>query len=60
MKIYTLNTFKVYWIKAVYIKTLKNDNINNGAHASFTFMVFSGYVHSSGIARSYGRFTPDF
>ena len=33
---------------------------NIGAHVSFSIMVFSGYMPSSGIAGSYGSFIPSF
>ena len=34
--------------------------MNTGVHVSFSVMVFSGYIPSSGIAGSYGSFTPSF
>ena len=34
--------------------------MNIGVHVSFWFMVFSGYMSSSGIAGSYGSFIPRF
>ena len=34
--------------------------MNIGVHVSFSVMVFSGYVPSSGIAGSYGNFIPSF
>ena len=34
--------------------------MNIGEHVSFSIMVFSGYMPSSGIARSYGGFIPSF
>ena len=33
---------------------------NNGIHVSFSILVSSGYVARSGIAGSYGGFTPSF
>ena len=42
---------------------LANVNIaalKSGAHGSFRIVVFSGYMPSTGIAGSYGRFTPSF
>ena len=34
--------------------------INNGIHVSFSILVSSGYMPSSGIAGSYGGFIPSF
>ena len=34
--------------------------INIGVHVSFSILVSSGYMPSSGIARSYGDFIPSF
>ena len=34
--------------------------MNNGIHGSFSILVFSGYMPRSGIAGSYGGFTPNF
>ena len=34
--------------------------VNIGIHMSFRIMLFSGYMPSSGIAGSYGRFIPSF
>ena len=34
--------------------------MNIGVHVSFSIMVFSGYMPSSGIAGSYGSFIPSF
>ena len=34
--------------------------MNNGIHVSFSILVSSGYVARSGIAGSYGGFTPSF
>ena len=34
--------------------------MNTGLHVSFSIMVFSGYMPSSGIAGSYGTFIPSF
>ena len=34
--------------------------MNTGVHVSFSIMVFSGYMHSSDIARSHGSFIPSF
>ena len=34
--------------------------MNIGVHVSFSVMVFSGYMPSSGIVGSYGSFTPSF
>ena len=34
--------------------------VNNGVHVSFRIVAVSGYVPSSGVAGSYGRFTPSF
>ena len=33
---------------------------NTGVHVSFSILVSSRYMHRSGIARSYGGFTPSF
>ena len=34
--------------------------MNVGLHVSFSILVSSGYVHSSGIVGSYGGFIPSF
>ena len=34
--------------------------MNIGVHVSFSVMIFSGYIPSSGIAGSYGGFIPTF
>ena len=34
--------------------------MNIGVHVSFSVLVFSGYMSSSGIAGSYGTFFPSF
>ena len=34
--------------------------MNNGVHVSFSILVSSGYMPSSGIAGSYGSFIPSF
>ena len=34
--------------------------MNIGLHVSFSILVFSGYMPSSGIAGSYGGFIPSF
>ena len=34
--------------------------MNTGIHVSFSIMVFSGYICSSGIAEPYGCFIPSF
>ena len=34
--------------------------MNNGLHVSFSILVSSGYMPSSGIAGSYGDFIPGF
>ena len=34
--------------------------MNIGIHVPFSFMVFAGYMPSSGIAGSYGSFSPSF
>ena len=34
--------------------------MNIGVHVSFSIMIFSGYMPSSGIAGSYGSFIPSF
>ena len=34
--------------------------MNKGIHVSFTILVSSGYMSRSGIAGSYGGFTPSF
>ena len=34
--------------------------MNIGEHVSFSIMVFSGYMPSSGLAGSYGGFIPSF
>ena len=39
---------------------LNNASVNIGVHVPFWIMVFSEYMPSSGIARSYGCFMPSF
>ena len=39
---------------------ISSATMNIGVHVSFWTVVFSGYVPSSGIARSYGSFIPFF
>ena len=42
---------------------LANENsaaMNTGVHVSLRVVVFSGYMSSSGMAGSYGRFIPSF
>ena len=34
--------------------------MNSGVRESFSFMVFSGYMTSSGVVGSYGSFIPGF
>ena len=34
--------------------------MNIGVHVSFSIMIFSGYMPSSGIVESYGNFIPSF
>ena len=34
--------------------------MNTGMHVSFGIVVFLGYMPSSGVAESYGRFIPSF
>ena len=34
--------------------------MNNGIHVSFSIQISSGYMPRSGIAGSYGGFTPSF
>ena len=34
--------------------------MNNGIHVSFSMLISSGYMAKSGIAGSYGTFTPSF
>ena len=40
--------------------TINNAAMNIGVYVSFSIMVFSGYMSSSGIAGSYGSFIPSF
>ena len=35
-------------------------SMNSGVHVTFRIMAFSGYMPSSGVAGSYGRFIPSF
>ena len=39
---------------------IKSAGVNNGKHVSFSIFISSGYMPSSGIARSYGGFIPSF
>ena len=34
--------------------------MNSGVRESFSFMIFSGYMTSSGVVGSYGSFIPGF
>ena len=34
--------------------------VSTGVHVPFRIVVFSGYMPSSGIAESYGQFSPSF
>ena len=42
------------------LDTVNSDAGNTGVHVSFRIVVFSGYMHHSGVARSYGRFISSF
>ena len=39
---------------------LNSAAMNSGVHVSFRTVTFSGYMPSTGIAGSYGRFIPSF
>ena len=39
---------------------VNNAAVNNGTRVSFSILVSSGYMPSSGIAGSYGGFIPSF
>ena len=39
---------------------INSATMNIGVDMSFSVMVFSGYMPSSGVAESYGRFIPSF
>ena len=39
---------------------LNSVGMNIGAHVSFSVMVSSGYMPSSGVVASYGSFVPSF
>ena len=39
---------------------LNSAAVNCGIHVSFSILVSSGYMASSGVARSYGSFIPSF
>ena len=39
---------------------VKSAVVNSEVHVSFRIVIFSGYMHRSGIAESYGRFIPSF
>ena len=44
-----------------HVLTIVNSaTMNIGVHVSFPVLVFSGYMPSSGVVRSYGGFTPNF
>ena len=42
------------------LATVNSAAMNNGIHVSFSALVSSGYMARSGIAGSYGGFTPSF
>ena len=42
------------------LATVNSDAVNTGVHVSFRIVVFSGYMHSSGVAGSYGKFISSF
>ena len=47
--------------KTFYVLAIVNSTtVNSGVCRSFSVMVFSGYMTSSGIAGSYGSFGPSF
>ena len=43
-----------------FLAIVNSGAMNTGVHMSFRIVVFSGYMPSSEIARSYGRFIPNF
>ena len=43
-----------------FLAVVNSATMNTGVHVSFSIMVFSGYMHSSDIARSHGSFIPSF
>ena len=42
------------------LAVVNSATVNNGIHVSFSILVSSGYMPSSGIAGSYGGFIPSF
>ena len=42
------------------LPTVNSAALNTGVHASFSALVFEGYMPNSGIAGSYGGFIPSF
>ena len=42
------------------LAVINSATMNIGVDMSFSVMVFSGYMPSSGVAESYGRFIPSF
>ena len=43
-----------------FLAIVNSGAMNTGVHMSFRIVVFSGYMPSSEIARSYDRFIPNF
>ena len=62
--LYNYNFFirsSVYWhLGCFHVLAIVNSAAIGGAHVSFSVMVFSGYMPSSGIVGSYGSFIPVF
>ena len=54
--IYTMDYYSlILFLLRVWVSAM-----NIGVYASFSVLVYSGYMHSSGIAGSYGGFIPSF
>ena len=48
-------------LSCVHVLAIVNSTVMNvGIHVSFRIVASSGYMHSSGIVGSYGRFIPSF
>ena len=62
--IYTTSSLSVHvsgHIGCFHILAIVNSaTVNTGVDVSFRIVFFSGYMPSSGVAGSYGRFTPSF
>ena len=49
------------YLGGFYVLTVVNNfTVSTGVHVSFSIVVFSGYMASSGVVGSYGSFIPSF